>query len=73
MINWKYHLYIYYLIFPRGYSIDLMRRFIYINAKAIGLKNLEKFKTQYNQTNFPGDYPGSLAYQKYILEKTKKN
>ena len=63
---------LYYLIFPRGYSIDLMRRFSYINTKAIGLKDLERFKTQYNQTNFPRDYPGSLAYQKYILEKTKK-
>ena len=59
-------------MFPRGYSIDLMRRFSYINTKAIGLKDLERFKTQYNQTNFPRDYPGSLAYQKYILEKTKK-
>ena len=63
---------LYYLIFPRGYSIDLMRRFSYINTKAIGLKDLERFKTQYNQMNFPRDYPGSLAYQKYILEKTKK-
>ena len=63
---------LYYLIFPRGYSIDLMRRFSYINTKAIGLKDLERFKTQYNQTNFPRDYPGSLAYQKFILEKTKK-
>ena len=64
---------LYYLIFPRGYSIDLMRRFSYINTKGIGLKDLEKFKTQYNQMNFPRDYPGSIAYQKYILEKTKKN
>ena len=63
---------LYYLIFPRGYSIDLMRRFSYINTKAIGLRDLERFKTQYSQTNFPRDYPGSLAYQKYILEKTKK-
>ena len=63
---------LYYLIFPRGYSIDLMRRFSYINTKAIGLRDLERFKTQYNQTNFPRDYPGSLSYQKYILEKTKK-
>ena len=64
---------LYYIIFPRGYSIDLMRRFSYINTKAIGLKDLERFKTQYNQLNFPRDYPGSSAYQKYILEKTKKN
>ena len=64
---------LYYLIFPRGYSIDLMRRFSYINTKGIGLIDLEKFKTQYNQMNFPRDYPGSIAYQKYILEKTKKN
>ena len=64
---------LYYLIFPRGYSIDLMRRFSYINTKGIGLKDLEKFKTQYNQMNFPRDYPSSIAYQKYILEKTKKN
>ena len=64
---------LYYLLFPRGYSIDLMRRFSYINTKGIGLKDLEKFKTQYNQMNFPRDYPGSIAYQKYILEKTKKN
>ena len=63
---------LYYLIFPRGYSIDLMRRFSYINTKGIGLKDLERFKTQYNQMNFPRDYPGSIAYQKYILEKTKK-
>ena len=63
---------LYYLIFPRGYSIDLMRRFSYINTKAIGLKDLERFKTQYNQINFPRDYPGSFSYQKYILEKTKK-
>ena len=64
---------LYYLLFPRGYSIDLMRRFTYINTKPIGLKDLERFKTQYNQMNFPRDYPGSNAYQKYILEKTKKN
>ena len=64
---------LYYLIFPRGYSIDLMRRFSYINTKGIGLKDLERFKTQYNQMNFPRDFPGSIAYQKYILEKTKKN
>ena len=64
---------LYYLIFPRGYSIDLMRRVSYINTKGIGLKDLEKFKTQYDQINFPRDYPGSIAYQKYILEKTKKN
>ena len=63
---------LYYLLFPRGYSIDLMRRFSYINTKGIGLKDLERFKTQYNQMNFPRDYPGSIAYQKYILEKTKK-
>ena len=63
---------LYYLIFPRGYSIDLMRRFSYINTKGIGLKDLERFKTQYNQMNFPRDYPGSLSYQKFILEKTKK-
>ena len=62
---------LYYLIFPRGYSIDLMRRFSYINTKAIGLKDLERYKTQYNQLNFPRDYPGSKAYQKFILEKTK--
>ena len=64
---------LYYIIFPRGYSIDLMRRFSYINTKGIGLKDLERFKTQYNQMNFPRDYPGSISYQKYILEKTKKN
>ena len=64
---------LYCLLFPRGYSIDLMRRFSYINTKGIGLKDLEKFKTQYDQINFPRDYPGSIAYQKYILEKTKKN
>ena len=63
---------LYYLMFPRGYSIDLMRRFSYINTKGIGLKDLERFKTQYNQMNFPRDYPGSLSYQKFILEKTKK-
>ena len=64
---------LYYLLFPRGYSIDLMRRFSYINTKGIGLKDLERFKTQYNQMNFPRDFPGSIAYQKYILEKTKKS
>ena len=63
---------LYYIIFPRGYSTDLMRRFSYINTKGIGLKDLERFKTQYNQLNFPRDYPGSISYQKYILEKTKK-
>ena len=63
---------IYYLIFPRGYSIDLIRRFVYLNNKAIGLKDLERFRTQYNQINFPKDYPGTLSYQKYILDKTKR-
>ena len=63
---------IYYLIFPRGYSSDLMRRFTYINTKPIGLKDLERFRTQYNQLNFPKDYPGSLSYQKYMLDKTKR-
>ena len=63
---------IYYLVFPRGYSIDLIRRFTYINTKAIGLKDLERFKTQYNQLNFPKDYPGCLAYQNYMLDKTKR-
>ena len=63
---------IYYIIFPRGYSTDLIRRFNYINTKAIGLKDLERFRTQYNQNNFPKDYPGSLAYQNYILNKTKR-
>ena len=60
---------LYYLIFPRGYSIDLMRRFSYINTKAIGLKDLERFKTQYNQTNFPRDYPGSLNIIKNLQVK----
>ena len=63
---------IYYILFPRGYSIDLIRRFNYINTKAIGLKDLERFRTQYNQFNFPKDYPGSLAYQNYMLDKTKR-
>ena len=63
---------IYYIIFPRGYSIDLIRRFNYINTKAIGLKDFERFRTQYNQLNFPKDYPGSLAYQNYMLDKTKR-
>ena len=63
---------IYYIVFPRGYSIDLIRRFTYINTKAIGLKDLERFKTQYNQLNFPKDYPGCLAYQNYMLDKTKR-
>ena len=62
----------YYLIFPRGYSTDLIRRFTYINTKAVGLKDLERFRTQYNQLNFPKDYPGSLSYQKYMLDKTKR-
>ena len=62
----------YYIIFPRGYSIDLIRRFNYINTKAVGLKDIERFKTQYNQLNFPKDYPGCLAYQKYMLDKTKR-
>ena len=63
---------IYYILFPRGYSIDLIRRFNYINTKAIGLKDLERFRTQYNQLNFPKDFPGSLAYQNYMLDKTKR-
>ena len=62
----------YYLIFPRGYSTDLIRRFTYINTKAVGLKDLERLRTQYNQLNFPKDYPGSLSYQKYMLDKTKR-
>ena len=63
---------LYYLVFPRGYSIDLIKRFSYLNTKAIGLKDLERFKTQYNQLNFPKDYPGCLAYQNYMLDKTKR-
>ena len=63
---------IYYIIFPRGYSIDLIRRFTYINTKAIGLKDLERFRTQYDQLNFPKDYPGCASYEKYILNKTKR-
>ena len=62
----------YYIIFPRGYSIDLIRRFNYINTKAVGLKDMERFKTQYNQLNFPKDYPGCLAYEKFMLDKTKR-
>ena len=62
----------YYILFPRGYSIDLIRRFTYINTKAVGLKDLERFKTQYNQLNFPKDFPGCLAYEKYMLNKTKR-
>ena len=63
---------IYYIIFPRGYSIDLIRRFTYINTKAIGLKDLERFRTQYDQLNFPKDYPGCASYEKYMLNKTKR-
>ena len=63
---------IYYIIFPRGYSIDLIRRFTYINTKAIGLKDLERFRTQYDQLNSPKDYPGCASYEKYMLNKTKR-
>ena len=63
---------IYYILFPRGYSTDLIRRFTYINTKAIGLKDLERFRTQYDQLNFPKDYPGCNSYEKYMLNKTKR-
>ena len=49
---------IYYIIFPRGYSIDIIIRFTYINTKSLELKELEGFTTQYNQLNFSKDYPG---------------
>ena len=61
----------YMLIFERGYCIDLLRRFVYVNTKAIGLKEYERYKNQNNQLSFPKDYPGTFAYKQYILSRAK--
>ena len=61
----------YLLLFQRGFSNDLLRRFVYINTKAVGLKEYERYKSQFNKLNFPKDYPGSFAYKQYILSRAK--
>ena len=63
---------LYIILFQRGFCSDLFRRFVYLNTKAIGMKDLERYMTQYNQINFPKDYPGTIIYKKYIIDKTKR-
>ena len=63
---------LYIILFERGFCSDLFRRFVYLNTKAIGMKDLERYMTQYNQLNFPKDFPGTLTYKKYILDKAKR-
>ena len=61
----------YLLLFKRGFSNDLLRRYVYINTKAVGLKEYERYKSQFNKLNFPKDYPGTFAYKQYILTRAK--
>lgn len=63
---------VYELIFPSGYSSDLLRRFHYIETKVIGLKELNYFLTENNSQIFPDDYPNTTAYREYIIDKTIK-
>ena len=61
---------IYDIIFPSGYSSDLLRRFHYIETKVIGLKELNYYLTENNQKIFPDDYPNTKSYKEYIKNKT---
>jgi hypothetical protein len=60
---------IYNLIFPQGYSIDLLRRFVYLQCRAIGLSELNFYLTETKNLIFPNDYPSTLSYQNLIKEK----
>ena len=64
---------VYYLLFTRGFSSDLFRRFVYINTKPLGLIELHRFYSQHNHPIFPNDYPSTNAYNKLILEQAKQN
>ena len=64
---------IYYILFPKGYSNSLFRRFIYLNTKAIGLKDYYNFLIKYQQIIFPIDYIGTESYNLFIKEKLKKH
>jgi len=59
----------YNLIFPSGFSADLLRRFHYIETKVIGLKELNYLMTENNQKIFPDDYPNTKAYCDYFKSK----
>jgi hypothetical protein len=60
---------IFHLIFPQGFSVDLIRRFVYLQLRAIGLSEYNFFLTESKKLIFPNDYPSTLSYQKYIKEK----
>jgi hypothetical protein len=59
------------LIFPNGYSVDLLRRFIYLESRAIGLCELNYFLKINDVLIFPNDYPSTRSYLEYMREKTK--
>lgn len=60
---------IFHLIFPEGFSVDLLRRFVYLQLRAIGLSEFNFYLTESKKLIFPNDYPSTLSYQKYIKEK----
>lgn len=61
----------YYVIFPTGYAPDFLRRFSYANTKVVGMKEHNLYLSQLNQDVFPNDYPGTLSYKKYILNRAQ--
>jgi len=61
---------IFNLIFPKGHALDLLRRFVYLETRPIGLKEYKYYLTNSDSFIFPDDYPSTLSYQSYIKEKT---
>jgi hypothetical protein len=59
----------YTLIFPRGYSNSLLRRFSYSNTKILGLKEVNYYLTDNLSPVFPQDYPSTHSYLQYIRSK----
>ena len=56
---------------PEGYSLSLLRRFIYSGCKAIGEREEHKLMMECGKRVFPQDYPGTntakLVYHENAL------
>jgi ribonuclease P/MRP protein subunit POP1 len=69
--NNKYQVYpIYNLISPHGLATHLLRRFVYLQSRLIGLSEFNHYLSDTTKLIFPNDYPSTESYRKYRESKT---
>lgn len=69
--NFPHNIPMYTLVFPRGYSVDLLRRFVYLGTRPYGLKEFNYYLNRNDQLVFPEDYPSTNSYLKHMKLKVR--